>query len=54
MNHSKELFAEAMDKAAGMKLDPPFDPYANSLYYLLSAFTITYAGVTAYADASPN
>nr|DAD20028.1 TPA_asm: hypothetical protein HUJ06_021491 [Nelumbo nucifera] len=46
-------FAKVMDKAFGRKLLPPFDPYANSLNFLLASYVIPYVGLTGYVGANP-
>lgn len=51
---SKQVFADTIDKAFGKKLSPPFDPYANSLNYVLAVYVIPYVGLTGYVGASPN
>lgn len=50
---SKATWAETMDKAFGKKLNPPFDPYANSVNYLISTYTIPYVGLTGYVGTIP-
>ncbi|KAI4335018.1 hypothetical protein L6164_013705 [Bauhinia variegata] len=50
---SKEAFAKTMDSAFGQKLKPPFDPYANSINYLLASYVIPYVGLTGYVGANP-
>ena len=50
---SKATWAATMDKAFGKKLSPPFDPYANSLNYLISTYTIPYVGLTGYVGTNP-
>ncbi len=46
-------WAKIFDNAFGEKLDPPFNPYKNSLNYLISTYTIPYVGLTGYVGASP-
>lgn len=46
-------FAKIMDMAFKRKLNPPFDPYANGLNYLLAAYVIPYVGLTGYVGANP-
>ena len=50
---SKTNWANTIDKAFGKKLSPPFDPYANSLNYLISIYTIPYVGLTGYVGTIP-
>lgn len=38
----------------GFKLSPPFDPYANSMNYVLAMYVVPYMGLTAYVGANPN
>ncbi|GAB2217851.1 hypothetical protein Droror1_Dr00001063 [Drosera rotundifolia] len=53
MNLSSAHFADVMDNAFGEPLTPPFDPYANSLNYLLASYVIPYVGLTGYVGANP-
>ncbi|XP_057428482.1 ferritin-like catalase Nec2 [Lotus japonicus] len=53
LNLSKASFAEIMDSAFGKPLSPPFDPYANSINYLLASYVIPYVGLTGYVGANP-
>ncbi|KAF7806791.1 desiccation-related protein PCC13-62-like [Senna tora] len=53
LNLSKEAFAEVMDSAFGKPLNPPFDPYANTINYLLASYVIPYVGLTGYVGANP-
>ncbi|CAM6040095.1 unnamed protein product [Sphagnum compactum] len=50
---SKDTWAKIFDNAFGEKLHPSFDPYANSLNYLISTYTIPYVGLTGYVGAAP-
>ena len=50
---SKATWAATIDKAFGKKLNPPFDPYCNSLNYLISTYTIPYVGLTGYVGTNP-
>ncbi|XP_022155238.1 desiccation-related protein PCC13-62 [Momordica charantia] len=54
MDLSSKSFAKVMDLAFGRPLDPPFDPYANTLNYLLASYLIPYVGLTGYVGANPN
>lgn len=49
---SKEVFDKTMQAALG-KLPSFFDPYANSLNYLLASYLIPYVGLTGYVGANP-
>lgn len=53
LNISKEAFAEVINSAFGKPLNPPFDPYANSLNYLLAAYMLPYVGLTGYVGTNP-
>lgn len=50
---SKANWAKTIDKAFNKTLNPPFDPYANSLNYLISTYAIPYVGLTGYVGANP-
>nr|XP_024397832.1 desiccation-related protein PCC13-62-like [Physcomitrium patens] len=52
LNLDKYNFAMIMDRAIGRKLHPPLDPYSNSINYLLSAYVISYLGMTTYTGGS--
>ncbi|XP_043725884.1 desiccation-related protein PCC13-62 [Telopea speciosissima] len=47
-------FAKIMDKAIGHSLQPPFDPYANGLNFLIASYLVPYVGLTGYVGANPN
>ncbi|KAM0954354.1 hypothetical protein DsansV1_C01g0010151 [Dioscorea sansibarensis] len=47
-------FAKIFDDAVGFHLNPPFDPYRNSLNYLLASYVIPYMGLVAYVGTNPN
>lgn len=42
-----------MNNAFGRALEPPFDPYANTINYLLASYVIPYVGLTGYVGANP-
>lgn len=48
----KEVFDKTMRAALG-ELPSFFDPYANSLNYLLASYLIPYVGLTGYVGANP-
>ncbi|PKI69124.1 hypothetical protein CRG98_010479 [Punica granatum] len=50
---SKENFAKLFDQAVGYKLVPPFDPYANTINYLLATYVIPYVGLVSYVGTAP-
>ncbi|KAM7280597.1 hypothetical protein ACFE04_007731 [Oxalis oulophora] len=50
---SSKTFATVVNKAFGRPLYPPFDPYANSINYLLASYLIPYVGLTGYVGANP-
>ena len=50
---SKATFAKLIDNAFGQRLEPPFDPYANDINYLIASYVIPYVGLTGYVGANP-
>ncbi|KAJ6423603.1 hypothetical protein OIU84_024553 [Salix udensis] len=50
---SPEAFAQLFDKAVGYKLNPPFNPYSNTVNYLLASYTIPYVGLVGYVGTIP-
>ncbi|KAL3538183.1 hypothetical protein ACH5RR_001549 [Cinchona calisaya] len=48
-----ENFAKLFDEAFGYKLDPPFNPYHNSLNYMLASYVIPYVGLVGYVGTNP-
>ncbi|KAK1295441.1 hypothetical protein QJS10_CPA16g01503 [Acorus calamus] len=51
---SKHNFAKLFDQAFEHPLKPPFDPYANSINYMLASYVIPYEGLVGYVGANPN
>ncbi|CAI0467546.1 unnamed protein product [Linum tenue] len=50
---SPASFAKVINDAFGKSLSPPFDPYANSINYLIACYLIPYVGLTGYVGANP-
>ncbi|KAG2540834.1 desiccation-related protein PCC13-62-like [Panicum virgatum] len=46
-------FARIMDAAFGYRLNPPFDPYINSLNFLLASYVVPYLGLNGYVGTNP-
>lgn len=51
---SAENFANLFNQAFESPLVPPFDPYLNSLKYILASYVIPYVGLVAYVGTNPN
>ncbi|XVE65482.1 hypothetical protein DITRI_Ditri08aG0003400 [Diplodiscus trichospermus] len=51
---SASSFAKTINHAFGKPLEPPFDPYANSINYFIASYLIPYVGLTGYVGANPN
>ncbi|KAG6552574.1 hypothetical protein Mapa_005772 [Marchantia paleacea] len=49
---SKKTWAKIMDHAFNKTLSPAFDPYANSINYMLASYAIPYVGLTGYTGAA--
>ncbi|XP_059651043.1 ferritin-like catalase Nec2 [Cornus florida] len=54
MDLSSKNFAKLFDEAFGYKLLPPFDPYRDSLSYMLGSYVIPYMGLVGYVGTNPN
>ncbi|KAK4388289.1 Desiccation-related protein PCC13-62 [Sesamum angolense] len=54
LNISAQSFATVINQAFGQPLQPPFDPYANDINYLIASYLIPYVGLTGYVGANPN
>ncbi|OMO63804.1 hypothetical protein CCACVL1_22267 [Corchorus capsularis] len=50
----RQTFAKLFDKAVGYPLDPPFNPYKNTINYLLASYAIPYVGLVGYVGTIPN
>lgn len=50
---SNATWGQLIDDAFGQKLNPPFNPYANTLNFLLGMYTLPYVGLTGYVGTSP-
>ncbi|KAK4424625.1 Desiccation-related protein PCC13-62 [Sesamum alatum] len=53
MDLSAKNFARVFDEAFGYELEPPFDPYRNSLSYMLASYVIPYVGLVSYVGTNP-
>ncbi|XP_047961251.1 desiccation-related protein PCC13-62-like [Salvia hispanica] len=53
LNLSAASFATVINTAVGKTLQPPFDPYASDINYLLASYLIPYVGLTGYVGANP-
>ncbi|KAK9293048.1 hypothetical protein L1049_021032 [Liquidambar formosana] len=53
MDLSATNFAKIFDEAFGYALVPPFDPYRDSLSYMLASCVIPYMGLVGYVGANP-
>ncbi|XP_030543325.1 desiccation-related protein PCC13-62-like [Rhodamnia argentea] len=51
---SAHKFAMMVDEALGHRLWPPFDPYLDTVNYLLASYLIPYVGLTGYVGVIPN
>ncbi|KAK3041963.1 hypothetical protein RJ639_002271 [Escallonia herrerae] len=51
---SAHNFAKLFDQAFGYPLVPPFDPYRDSLSYMLASYVIPYVGLVGYVGINPN
>ncbi|KAK8565466.1 hypothetical protein V6N13_020570 [Hibiscus sabdariffa] len=54
LNLSAEAFAATMSRAMDTKLSPPFNPYVNSINYLLASYVIPYEGLVGYVGTIPS
>ncbi|KAL3349626.1 hypothetical protein AABB24_022638, partial [Solanum stoloniferum] len=50
---SSRHFAHLFDEAFGYKLQPPFDPYRDSLNFMLSCYALPYAALVGYVGTNP-
>ncbi|KAJ3685320.1 hypothetical protein LUZ61_014484 [Rhynchospora tenuis] len=50
---SADNFAKIINNAMKLPLNPPFDPYANGLNFLIASYIIPYVGLTGYVGANP-
>ncbi|KAF8401494.1 hypothetical protein HHK36_012434 [Tetracentron sinense] len=53
MDLSAFNFAKLFDEAFGYHLVPPFDPYRDSLSYMLGSYVIPYMGLVGYVGTNP-
>ncbi|OIT34771.1 PREDICTED: desiccation-related protein PCC13-62-like [Nicotiana attenuata] len=52
MDLSAKNFAKLFDEAFGYKLEPPFDPYRDSLNFMLSCYALPYAALVGYVGTN--
>ncbi|KAI3448581.1 hypothetical protein Pfo_005246 [Paulownia fortunei] len=50
---SAKNFAKLFNEAFGYKLVPPFDPYLDSLSYMLASYVVPYVGILGYVGTNP-
>merc|ERR1711915_825330 len=53
LNLTAANFGSIMNAALNTTLKPPFNPYANSVNYLLASYVIPYVGLTGYVGTNP-
>ncbi|KAK6911579.1 hypothetical protein RJ641_023672 [Dillenia turbinata] len=53
MDLSAQNFATLIDEAFGKHLEPAFDPYQDSLKYMIASYVIPYMGLVGYVGANP-
>merc|ERR1711915_64188 len=53
LNLTAANFGTIMNAALNTTLKPPFNPYANSVNYLLASYLIPYVGLTGYVGTNP-
>jgi hypothetical protein len=46
-------FGKIIEQALNATLDPPFNPYENSVNFLIASYIILYVGLTGYVGANP-
>ncbi|KAF4354310.1 hypothetical protein G4B88_007439 [Cannabis sativa] len=54
LNLSSSVFAGVIKDAFGREITPPFDPYRNSLNFLIASYLVPYVGLTGYVGTNPN
>ncbi|XXG70268.1 hypothetical protein AAC387_Pa06g3065 [Persea americana] len=54
MDLSPSCFSKLMDKAFGHSLSPSFNPYANSINFLLASYLLPYVALTGYEGLNPH
>ncbi|KAK3407400.1 hypothetical protein EUGRSUZ_K03461 [Eucalyptus grandis] len=53
LNLSAQNFETLFDRAVGRQLQPPFNPYGNTVNYLLASYVIPYVGLVGYVGTIP-
>ncbi|KAA8545173.1 hypothetical protein F0562_019938 [Nyssa sinensis] len=54
LNLSASNFAKLIDEAFGYALRPPFNPYGDSLSYMIASYLIPYMGLVGYVGSNPS
>ncbi|XP_060960434.1 ferritin-like catalase Nec2 [Cannabis sativa] len=54
LNISSAVFARAIDIAFGRDLRPPFNPYRNSINFLIASYAMPSTALASYVEANPN
>lgn len=49
---SESNFAKIMNSAFGYELNPPFNPYLNSINYMLASYVVPYVGLNGYRGSN--
>ncbi|XP_022862357.1 desiccation-related protein PCC13-62-like [Olea europaea var. sylvestris] len=54
MDLSPKNFAKLFNEAFGYELRPPFNPYRDSLSFMMASYVIPYVGLLGYVGTNPN
>ena len=53
LNLSRGVFEQLMNRAFGRQLEPPFNPYQDSLSFMIASYALPYVGMTGLVGANP-